>query len=146
MEWYLWKLGRLAWSRGGSTGTRTDVDGTWKHLVLGFWVLASLSKPQPNSPQRCTGATTDQMRSAPKGAVYVWGNTSLGYPSQLAKQIDRADLVIVSPEWLSSQSWRGRSFPGIVVDHAACLSPAQRRALVDASCSACRRVIPEFGR
>jgi hypothetical protein len=67
---------------------------------------------------RQTGRTTKQMLAAPPGAVYVWCNTSLGYPRNLARALCRHDLVVVGPNWLNT-SMRGMSpDTHVVFDHA----------------------------
>lgn len=79
-----------------------------------------------------TGRTTRQMQTAPQGALYVWHNVRLGFPRNLARELGRTDLVIVSPLWLSNgQQWFGRVWPGVVVDHAAIarFTPEQQRGL-----------------
>lgn len=82
-----------------------------------------------NSPQRQSGITGGQMLTAPRKAVFIWGNTALSYPRSLACTIGRPDLEIVSPHWLDQQQYRGRTFSAIIVDHAASLSDQQRFAL-----------------
>lgn len=63
--------------------------------------------------------TRKQMKDAPYKAIYIWCNGYLTYPVNLAFEIGRTDLQIVSPHWLdNSNNWRGRIFSGIVIDHA----------------------------
>jgi hypothetical protein len=58
-----------------------------------------------------TGRTTKQMLKAPQRAIYVWPNHDLEYPKQLAKTLNRTDLIIVGPSWLQdSTSFRGKSY------------------------------------
>jgi hypothetical protein len=85
---------------------------------------------------RGDGATSRQMQGAPFGAVYIWCNHHLDYPKALAASLGRADLQIVSPEWLRGERFRGLRFSGIVVDHAAELDVYER----DALCHAMTRV------
>ena len=68
---------------------------------------------------RQTGRTTQQMKDAPVGAVYVWCNSQTGYPRQLAMAIGRDDLQVVPFLWLDGRNVRGRTFKGVTVDHAA---------------------------
>ena len=64
---------------------------------------------------RQTGATTKQMQSSPKGAIYLWCNDSIQYPKELAARLDRSDLRIVKRSWLeTSHGIHG----DLVVDHA----------------------------
>ena len=89
---------------------------------------------------RQTGLTTQQMRDAPKRAVFVWHNNRLEYPQALARKIGRDDLNIVSPYWLSSECI-GKKFTGVVIDHAAILSVSQQNGLRYARA----RVLPNEG-
>jgi hypothetical protein len=82
--------------------------------------------------ERQTGITTKQMQNAPKGAVYVWCNSVLGYPRDLAKKIERTDLEIVSPHWLTDQRWRGRSLTGLELDHTCRLDEREYQSFEDA--------------
>lgn len=71
---------------------------------------------------RNTGKTTQQMRDAPEGAVFVWVSDDLGYAHHLSRYLGRADLKITCPNDLH----RVRPpLSGIVVDHAANLSGQQ---------------------
>lgn len=79
-------------------------------------------------PARQTGITTNQMQSAPHGAVFVWVNSRLDYPAALARHIGRSDLAIVGPSWLD-RSCIGRRPIAVVVDHSALLTAGQRRGL-----------------
>ena len=73
------------------------------------------------------GKTTQQMQSAPRHSIYIWPTRcSMGYAKHLAQSLGRDDLVLVTPEWLDSQRWRGLTLYGIVVDHAVWLTPKQR--------------------
>lgn len=83
---------------------------------------------------RNTGRTTRQMKNAPKKAVFVWCNNDLYYPRHLARFLNRTDLEIVSPEWISDYRWTGKKINGLVLDHAARLTDKQR-ALVRVVCS-----------
>lgn len=74
---------------------------------------------------RQTGATTKQMETAPKGAVFVWCNSHTDYAIHLARKIGREDLQIVSPAWLEWGRWRGLELTGLVIDHAAQLTDMQ---------------------
>ena len=92
-----------------------------------------MKKPafEMRDPYRGTGRTTNQIKHAPQGAFFVWINASTDYPRQLAKQLGRDDLRIVSPNWLVFEQWRGMRLSGIIVDHAALdrFTYAQWRAL-----------------
>ncbi len=79
--------------------------------------------------QRDTGLTTRQMQAAPQGAVYVWCNSVLGYPTDLAQSLGRHDLKIVRPSWLEPKNVRGLVFTDVIIDHAAVLDESQRWCL-----------------
>ena len=68
---------------------------------------------------RQTGYTTQQMNSAPPGAVFVWCDSHTSYPMKLAKKLGRDDLVVRPLSWLGSRSFMGAPFTGLVIDHAA---------------------------
>jgi len=77
---------------------------------------------------RQSGRTTKQMLDAPCNAVFIWCNNETFYAKCLASDIGRGDLEIVQPNWLRD-GWRGRTFSGIIVDHAVCLSIDENDAL-----------------
>jgi hypothetical protein len=76
-----------------------------------------------------TGRTTRQMMSAPEGAVFVWRNSDLSYVRRLARAIERHDLKIVGPSYLSGFCWRGSNVSAVVIDHSAVLEPRQIESL-----------------
>lgn len=90
------------------------------------------------SNDRGSGQTTQQMQAAPPGAVFVWCNTILHYPRDLARHLGRTDLRIVSPSWVSASQMAGGKTP-IAVDHAAYLTFEQRDAIRIATRSAEQR-------
>lgn len=81
---------------------------------------------------RGSGHTTRQMVAAPKGAVFVWVNSHLQYPRDLKYFLGREDLILVSPDWLVDERWRGNEYSGIVIDHATRLNYRQREGLLGA--------------
>jgi hypothetical protein len=78
---------------------------------------------------RQTGRTTQQMLDAPVGAVFVWCNSAVLYPKILAHGLQRDDLVVRPLSWLERRNVMGRTFPGVVVDHAAHYSAEAQEAL-----------------
>lgn len=63
------------------------------------------------------GHTSAAMLGAPQGAIYVWCNSRTDYPTMLARQLGRKDLVIKPASWLRP----GVNIPSdrrIVLDHA----------------------------
>lgn len=91
----------------------------WKKLQRKPW----------KAGMRGNGSTTNQMLSAPMGAIFVWCNGHLDYPCRLARELNRGDLEVVSPDWLTDRRWAGRQLTGIVVDHAACFNDRQKVAM-----------------
>jgi len=79
-----------------------------------------------NHGLRGSGRTTQQIKTAPEGVVFIWVNhNSLFYAKNLARRLNRNDLEIVSPDWLSSYRWAGRYYTAIILDHALRLIPDQ---------------------
>ena len=79
-----------------------------------------------NESERGTGRTTQQMKEAPLGAVYIWVNhNTLWYSKDLARSIGRPDLEIVGPMWLDGMRFLGRHLSGIIVYHATNLTSKQ---------------------
>lgn len=74
---------------------------------------------------RQTGTTTEQIKNAPKDAIYVWCNSQLQYASQLARDLGRRDITVVSPGWLDFNQHHGLRRP-VIIDHAAILTERQR--------------------
>lgn len=74
---------------------------------------------------RGTGATTRQMKAAPRGAIFIWCNEYLHYPRLLARHLGREDLHIHEKSVLDGVRLRGLRVP-IIVDHAARLTDRQK--------------------
>lgn len=83
------------------------------------------------STKRQSGRTSKQMIEAPKDAVFIWCNTHLEYPKELAKKLKRTDLRIEDPSFLHDR-WRGLKMTGIVADHALDLTGEQYVSLLEA--------------
>jgi hypothetical protein len=79
---------------------------------------------------RGTGRTSQQLKFAPRGAIFIWCNQQLDYPQTLAlcHWIDRPDLTIIGPGELEKHI-RGRRIY-FVVDHAARLTEIQAHMLL----------------
>ena len=59
-----------------------------------------------------------QMRHAAQKALYVWcSDASVRYAQELARRIGRNDLIIIGPSGLDYRLY-GRTFGGLVIDHA----------------------------
>lgn len=74
-----------------------------------------------------SGRTTQQMKHAPKNAIFIWVNGWLRYPAELASRLDCCDLKIYAPSVLErgAERLRGLEISGIVIDHAADLTSEQ---------------------
>jgi hypothetical protein len=73
---------------------------------------------------RGSGRTHRQMIEAPQRAVYIWCNSHLFYPRELAREIGRADLRIIGPADLEERL-RGLKAHQVVFDHALELTTRQ---------------------
>lgn len=74
-------------------------------------------------------STSKQMLIAPQRAIFIWVNSDLYYPRELAKKLKRDDLTIVSPSWLD-HGFYGKELSGVVADHAAWLDDRQYNQLL----------------
>ena len=66
---------------------------------------------------RQSGQTTEQIRTAPPNAVYVWVCANTHYPRKLAKTLGRTDIVFIGPVGLD-RKLHANNAP-VVFDHAA---------------------------
>lgn len=78
---------------------------------------------------RQTGLTTQQMKAAPVGSVYVWCNSVTSYPKTLARDLGRKDLQIKPLSWLEPQNVYGHNLASVVIDHAARLDALAYEAM-----------------
>lgn len=74
---------------------------------------------------RGSGSTTNQLKNAPIGAIFVWVNGHLYYPRKLAESLGRQDLRIFSPGSVENGALRGLRVTAVIVDHAAHLTEQQ---------------------
>jgi hypothetical protein len=65
-----------------------------------------------------SGRTTQQMREASHGAVFVWCNENIYYPVRLTYTINRRDIQVVPRSWFRVDRLAGKRFTEIVLDHA----------------------------
>lgn len=104
---------------------------------------------QCDPSQRGYGLTTQQMRAAPAGAIYVWPTAaSLGYARALAQHLGRDDLEIVPPSILDQggRRLRGRRISGLVLDHACDPNGAEHELLHEIRATCIERFSPEAPR
>ena len=90
-------------------------------LIAGPCVIECGGKAE--TMKRNVGTTTNQIKSLPKDAVFVWVDNDTSYPKSLAKSLGRDDLEIVGVSFLDSNKFRGRNYTGIDIDHAVEMSP-----------------------
>jgi hypothetical protein len=94
---------------------------------------------------RGDGTTTNQMKAAPIGAIYIWYHPHRDYAIALAKKCGREDLKIVDPDWLIRGEWRGLALPAIEIDHATVLTKDQFKQLKQARIRLCLREAANVG-
>ena len=68
--------------------------------------------------RRQSGRTTQQMLAAPEGAIYVWTNSRVTYPTDLSHHLKRSDLRIVPASWLAFTGNVEGGTEKVVLDHA----------------------------
>lgn len=74
---------------------------------------------------RGQGTTTRQLQQIEQNGLFVWCNSHLKYPRDLARRLGREDINIVSPNMLSMNEFRGKKYSEVIVDHAAQLNTEQ---------------------
>lgn len=71
--------------------------------------------------ERNTGKTTEQLRTAPKNALFFWCTGATHYARSLAAHLGRTDITIAPIDnidyKLDEPGWVGNRY--IIVDHAA---------------------------
>lgn len=118
---------------GATTGRLASNEPNLQNIPLrtaeGRRVLGAFISFHTNfTEKRQTGATTEQMKNAPAGAVFVWCDEVTFYPTQLARFLGRTDLRVVPKSWLRLSVMAG--YEGrVVVDHALAPSPENYVAL-----------------
>lgn len=80
---------------------------------------------------RQSGQTTQQLRRAARGALFIWCNEAVSYPKILAADIGRHDIQIERLSVLDHEGdrLRGRIWPEVIIDHAARLTEEQTATL-----------------
>ena len=68
---------------------------------------------------RRTGRTTQQLKSAPEKATFVWCNDEVRYPKEILRKIGRADIKIVPFHAFTDDRLRGLSPDLLIFDHEA---------------------------
>lgn len=91
--------------------------------------------------ERGIGRTSDQMRAAPKGSLFIVpaGSGRRGYFFHLAHHLGRGDLRIESVSVLDGDFLRGLEFPAVVVDHGVRVTDRQGEKLDRLMPMICRR-------
>lgn len=68
------------------------------------------------STDRGTGRTTQQMKDAPKDAVFVVSVGEIDYARRLARALHRSDLLVIGAYRIEERLQGGRT--PVIVDHA----------------------------
>jgi hypothetical protein len=67
---------------------------------------------------RGTGRTTRQMEAMPLNGIFIsCHHDACHYDKNLTRKINRADIQVVPPSWVTSDRWRGNAYSAIVLDH-----------------------------
>lgn len=86
--------------------------------VLYFYGKELMVEPGSPITVRGSGRTSRRILGAPKGAIYIWCNSGVWYPTKLAVHLKREDLKIISFGKATSPGYfDGRDDP-VVIDHA----------------------------
>lgn len=67
--------------------------------------------------KRGIGRTTKQIKNAPQNSTFIWCNSDISYPKEIARKLGRDDIEIRTPGYIGLQKHRGCRRP-IVIDHA----------------------------
>lgn len=68
---------------------------------------------------RGTGTTTQQLKSAPHEALFIYYRDDLSYPKSLCKKLNRTDIIVRGPRDLTNwEGLIGLQYPAVIVDHA----------------------------
>ena len=74
--------------------------------------------------QRGVGFTTLQMKTAPKGALYVVKGDVKNY-LELKRDLERRDILVISVDKLSDREYFRGKINEIIIDHSVLLNPQQ---------------------
>lgn len=78
-----------------------------------------MKKYPPHDPNRGTGRTTRQLEALPQKGIFISCNHAcMYYNIQLTRKLNRTDIQVVGPDWVTSMRWQGMKFTAIVLDHA----------------------------
>lgn len=70
----------------------------------------------PNN--RGTGRTTKQMEALPIGSIFIsCCEQAVYYDTQLTRKLNRRDIRVVPPSWVTRMHWQGMRYPGLALDH-----------------------------
>lgn len=116
------KDGRFYWAQEDER----DGQDIGAHWTIVAW--RPMPTPAPLTGARLTGArqtgrTTEQIRMAAKGSVFVVPWTLMGHVCSIATEIGRGDLTFVTPDWIMGDRWKGSALTGLVLDHSLTEAP-----------------------
>lgn len=68
--------------------------------------------------QRGTGRTTRQMEALPIGSIFIsCCHQAVYHDVQLTRKLDRPDITVVPPSWVTGMKWQAMRYPGLALDH-----------------------------
>lgn len=74
--------------------------------------------------------TKEAMLAAPRKAFYVWPDKALGFPREIAREIGRSDLTIVSPSFFGYKG-RGAGLKVQIVIDPQCVLSVSKLCAID---------------
>lgn len=76
------------------------------------------------------GITSNQIKSAPVGAIYICPGIDMRYQESLGKYLGREDISFKPLSWFRQENVIGKKWPTIIFDHYIRISP-EHRELID---------------
>lgn len=79
---------------------------------------------------RGSGRTTAQLKALPINSVFiVHDSNSVLYTLRLCSYLNRNDIRVVTPDWLTDRRWQGIRYSWIDIDHGVYLTEEQQKIL-----------------
>jgi hypothetical protein len=89
--------------------------------------------------ERGTGRTTKQLEQAPLGALFIWSNPHIEYPTRIARSLNRLDITIIGSNILERpEQLSGLMFTALVLDHGLMLKTLEQSYALDLIRARCR--------
>lgn len=86
---------------------------------------------------RGTGTTTQQLKAAPPGSLFIYCTRQVEYPKDLLKKMGRTDVTIQGVGVLDELYMSAQRYTAIIVDHAVVSTPERHAMLVSLMRHAC---------